>query len=556
MKTDERASAHRNPLTRTVMEREAIQADELRYNKFSIVFIQVFSVDRFDVSRLCTGGFSKIDNTIDGQIFITDELHESPVERYGVRGFDFSLSLDEPYPVTLSGHIFVEVSVFFNRTVSVTYRMVVDGDYCKCSGAISTDHLISLASLNMGAEHWSCDDDKKFSTINLDIADMRIENLYIDEHGRWLDKPVVLPETEVCGKGPYPEPTDIRIRDLYLEKEEKEQEKPEEQTARPENKKVDNFAEILRRYKLLIGRDQIFSETKDMNYVYVDVWEDVSHTGHLFASMKEPEIIDHIYRSHVKELVGLMSLYPYEWPYRTDESFDDVCGSNVAIDTDDLILVNPNICVVFGTYGLRGQDSPTDWEKHLRERKRYHVSWPEYLLILEMVLAKKYTITVALDLFLYNTLAVSSLRNARNVLEDNARRSLRVTKLLLQLDAVKYSRYVSHKIMFERTTRRLEVDRDVARLNDAMDKIDQSLFNISEMRKLKQSGMLNVVLGCISAASLFGILFQQVEVPFMQRLGLHEFSGHVGLGIVTFTLALIVFGSVMLIVFSLRNNKL
>ncbi len=489
--------------------------DELRYNKFAIVYIQIFSVDHFDVSQLA-GRFVEVDNSIDSQIFITDELHESPVKRYGVRGFDFSLSLDEPYPVTLSGHIFVEVSVFFGRTVSVTYRMVVDGDYCRCSEAISTDHLISLASMNMGAEHWSCDDDKKFSTINLDITDMRVEDLCIDECGRWLDVPVVLPGDEG----------------------------------------INNFVDIQRRYKRLIGRNQVFAQTKDMNYVYVDVWEDVAHTGGMFSAMKEPEIIDHIYRRHGKELTGLMSLYPYEWPYRTDECFDDVCGTNVAIDTDDLILVNPNMCVVFGTYGLRGGESPTDWEAHLRERKRYHVSWPEYLLILEMVLAKKYTINVALDLFLYNTIRVSSLRHARGVLEENARRVLRVTKLLLQLDAVKYSRYISHKIMFERTARRLEVERDIARLNDAMDKIDQSLLNISEMRKLKQSGMLNVVLGCISAASLFGVLFQQIEVPFIQRFGMHDFAGSVGLAIITFTLALIVFGSVMLIVFSLRNNKL
>ena len=498
------------------MEKKMPSADELRYNEFSIIYMQVFSVERFDVSQLCPGRFAEVDNSIDGQIFVTDELHGSPVRRYAVRGFDFGLSLAEPYPVTLSGHVFVEVSVFFERTVSVTYRMVVDGDYCRCSGAITTDHLISLASLNMGAEHWNCDDDKKFSTINLDVADVRIEGLCLDEHGQWLERPVVLPVREG----------------------------------------MNNFGEIQCRYKRFINRNQTSSGTKDMNYVYVDVWENVGHAGGLFSTMKEPEIIDHIFREHGKELTGLMSLYPYEWPYRTDECFDDVCGSNVAIDTDDLILVNPNVCVVFGTYGLRGKDSPTDWQTHLLERKRYHVSWPEYLLILEMVLAKKYTITAALDLFLHNTIRISSLRRARGVLEENARRVLEVTKLLLQLDAVKYSRYVSHKIMFERTACRLEVDRDVARLNDAMDKIDQSLFNISEMRKLKQSGMLNVVLGCISAASLFGILFQQIEVPFLQRFGLSDFAGSVGMFIITFTLALIVLSAVALIVLSLRNDKL
>ncbi len=76
------------------------------------------------------------------------------------------------------------------------------------------------------------------------------------------------------------------------------------------------------------------------------------------------------------------------------------------------------------------------------------------------------------------------------------------------------------------------------------------------MRKLKQSGMLNVVLGCISAASLFGILFQQIEVPFLQRFGLSDFAGSVGMFIITFTLALIVLSAVALIVLSLRNDKL
>ena len=113
------------------MEKKMPSADELRYNEFSIIYMQVFSVERFDVSQLCPGRFAEVDNSIDGQIFVTDELHGSPVRRYAVRGFDFGLSLAEPYPVTLSGHVFVEVSVFFERTVSVTYRMVVDGDYCR-----------------------------------------------------------------------------------------------------------------------------------------------------------------------------------------------------------------------------------------------------------------------------------------------------------------------------------------------------------------------------------------------------------------------------------------
>lgn len=84
-----------------------------------------------------------------------------------------------------------------------------------------------------------------------------------------------------------------------------------------------------------------------------------------------------------------MSLYPEEWPYRMDSSYEDICGKNIAIDTDDLVLANENMSLVIGTYGNRGKEAPTDWKKHLARRDRYHVSWPEYLVLVEILLAKK-----------------------------------------------------------------------------------------------------------------------------------------------------------------------
>ena len=89
-----------------------------------------------------------------------------------------------------------------------------------------------------------------------------------------------------------------------------------------------------------------------------------------------------------------MTLYPQERPYRTEESYNDVCGSNIAIDTDDLIILNSVMCMVFGTYGRRAAGSPTDWGDHLEIRKSHFVSWPEYMLILEMILAKKYKVII------------------------------------------------------------------------------------------------------------------------------------------------------------------
>ena len=56
-----------------------------------------------------------------------------------------------------------------------------------------------------------------------------------------------------------------------------------------------------------------------------------------------------------------MSLYPSEWLYRTDESSDDICGMNIALDTDDLVLTNQKVCVVFDAYGVKGDGGYTDW---------------------------------------------------------------------------------------------------------------------------------------------------------------------------------------------------
>lgn len=496
----------------------------LRYNSFSIVYMQVFSVERFDRSLVRSGFFEPKDpaDSVDRQIF----MDPSPVERYTARGFDFSLTVEKPedvrgiadgFPdrVRVEGRMAVDVSVFFGRTVSVTYRMVVDGKNCRRDGPVSTDCLISLSSLSMGAEHWSYDAGKKLSTINLDIPEMRIGDLYLDGAGGWLAAPVSLDGVPDCG-----------------------------------------FVEAQQRYKRMIAGSNGIPGLRDIHYVYVDVWEDVEHTGGLFREMTEPQIVSHIFHRHRPELIGLMSLYPYEWPYRAEECFGEVCGANVAIDTDDLILVNQNMCLVVGTYGLRGEEAPTNWRRHLEERAKYHVSWPEYLLVLEMVLARKYTVAAALDLFLgqAQTLCSQTVRRTRRAIECNARRGLELTELLLELDAVKYSRYVSHKLMFERTARRLEVDKETGRLNASMEKIDRSLFNISEMRKLRQTMTLNLVLGTITAASLLGILFNRVEMPFLHEIGMDRFSG-AGLYVILLVLALLVGSPLIIALNYFKNNK-
>lgn len=502
----------------------------LRYDGFSIVYMQIFYVgdsNDFDKGKdlkcLEKHPLIKRDNDpIDQQIFVFAESVKEPVKRYELEGFDIKIDLDDPYEASICGHVHVEMSVFFKKTVSLTYRLVVDGSICNSTNLLCTDHLITLASLNMGAEHWSCDEEGSPSNINLNFKGICVSNIPINANG---------------------DPIENTDKNSFIENTQ------------------DAFKQVSERYKTFIlkltktsKRKDRTSIIQDMNYVYVDIWESVKHHDSLFSELKEEHIISHIMEEHKREMVGLMTLYPAEWPYRTEESYEDVCGGNVAIDTDDLILVNQNICVVFGTYGLRGgKDSPTDWEEHLKERSHYHVSWPEYLLILEMVLAKKYTLAFANEVLLNSVLSDESFKNTQKAIEENATLNLNITKLLMSLDAVKYSKFMSHKIMFDRTRKRLNIDEDNDRLIAMMDKIDNSLNNIRDVRSLKQGTLLNIVLAGISVASLFQIIFMDLEIPFLNSLGFQ--SDRVGFGIIFITFFLIFIGLTTLFVFMVSNKR-
>lgn len=449
----------------------------LVYNKFSIVYMQTFGI-RECRRELFTGPFFTEDpNHIDKQIFIVERGRKAPVTRYKLPGFEFVLELENPYKVKIEGRMFVEMSVFLDRTVTLTYRMMVDGEVCSASFSLVTDHLIALVSLNLGAEHWSSDKTKTASNINLEEYSFSVRKLLLDENGNRLDVPG---ETLTDG---------------------------------------DVFGEVRERYKKAVLKGQQKLLYKDYNFTFIDIWEDVNtFDGSLQAISDEGDMISFIENRCKKELVGLMTQYPQEWPYRTEDSFDEVCGENIAIDTDDLVLVNTSICMVFGTYGRRGEGSSTDWEEHLKERARYHVCWPEYMLILEMVLAKKYTIAAVRDILLRSA-SSSTVKDARISIEQAALLGLEITHLLLRLDAVYYSKFMSHKIMFDRTIRRLEVEKDEQNLRMLMDKVDTSLSKLCDVKGVQQSATLNIFLAAISVASLLQVVFQDPEIPVFKLLG-------------------------------------
>lgn len=395
----------------------------------------------------------------------------------------------------------------------------------------------------------SCEDGASRTNINLE-GDFKVENLFFGELGEPLEEGVCLP----MGSGER------------------------------------GFGKIAVRYKRFIYRcctrlsKSLSGEEKakfrkslkttpvsivnDSRFAMVDLWEDIRHPlpdgTDLFSNdrpdkMTEAQIVSHIRDFHKPELIGLMTLYPGEWPYRDAEAYADVCGENIAIDTDDLVLVNSNMSIVLGTYGRRGDGQETagtvekkgvNWAEHLKERARYHVSWPEYLLILQMVLAKKYVIGRANDVLIDATLSASST-SSLDLIGQNAKLSMRLSRMVLQLDVVKYSKFASHKVMFDRTTRRLNLDNDLDRLNEMMSMVDSSLHNLSDFKSMKSDFVLNFILAIISVASTFELFFQQSEMPFLTYFGIQ--SSHLAAVVVMVVACVTIFGILLVISKTIRS---
>ncbi|MBO6095893.1 MAG: hypothetical protein J6P56_01085, partial [Bacteroidales bacterium] len=249
--------------------------------------------------------------------------------------------------------------------------------------------------------------------------------------------------------------------------------------------------------------------------------------------------------------IGLLSLYPEEWPYRDPEAYDEVCGQNIAIDTDDLVLAGSSLCVVIGTYGRRGAgEEGVNWVEHLKERAHYHVSWPEYLLILQMILAKKYVIGLATDQVILSTTDVEK-QSSEELIGKNAALSIRLTRMVTQLDVVKYSKYPSHKVMFDRTTERLGLEEDYERLSALMESVDNSLHNMSDYKSMRSEFLLNIILAIISVASTFELFFQEDEMPFLTYFGVE--SSRLAAVVVAIVAAITMFALLLVLTNSIRN---
>ena len=518
----------------------------LTYPGCSIVFIQTFSVHHTKEFFLPEGAerfIVPMEQEIEKQIF-----HGGDVRRYNLRDFDFTMPIvpapDEAIPpVTLKGRCHVEMNLFFGHTVSFTYRFLFDGKECRLSRPLVTDHLIAFLSNWLSAEFWSKEEGGDKTAIDYETH-FGVDAIWFGEDGTPLEEAEAIPH---LGTGRSFDAVALRYKNFIY----KCCTRFRKDTPRAERKK------LTRRWK-----SAPFTVNNDLRYAMVDVWENVQHRmedgtdlfendKHKPGYLTEAQIVDHIREEHKQELIGLLSLYPEEWPYRDPAAFDEVCGENIAIDTDDLVLAGSSLCVVIGTYGRRGAgESGVNWEEHLQERSHYHVSWPEYLLILQMILAKKYVIGLATDMVIAAT-ADAEKKSSEDLIGENAALSMRVTRMVTQLDVVKYSKFPSHKVMFDRTTARLALEEDYSRLKELMESVDASLHNISDYKSMRSEFFLNIVLAIISVASTFELFFQESEMPFLTFFGLQ--SNRLAAVLVAAVAAVTVFALLMVITNSVRS---
>lgn len=479
----------------------------------------------------------------------------SSVYRFSLKGFDFSVpirSTKVPH-VTLKGHANVEMSLFYGNTVSIAYKFYFDGytasilkgDTQEKTVAL-TDHIISFLSCHLGAEYWSAKSEEE-SSIDL-LKEFNVDRIWFDKNGKALpeDKPDSITWAESPDSCNYHDDGACSFHDGAENRTRCTFKKGQ----CPFNGEKRVFNNVMMRYKRYLYENctaykknctrrekkehcsyrKLFplSVSFDHHYAMVDIWGDVMHSAletkrDVFAEndvfkLSEPDIVTHIRDFHKPELIGLMTLYPSEWKFRDAEAFGHVCGESVAIDTDDLVLVGTHVATVIGTYDRRGEDScGNNWKAMARVKAKHHVAWPEYLMILQFILAKKVVISRMKDRIIDITKKIAE-RSTSKLLYENANFSLDLTRQILQLDVVKYAKFASHRVMYDRTLERLDVDRDIAEIHDMSDMLNSNLQNISNYRSMKSDSSLNWILALISVVSVSELMYQDSKLDFWETL--------------------------------------
>ena len=499
-------------------------SQKLVYPTFGVVFIQTFSIrhekEFFIPKKGKQSIITPLNRDIEEQIFILPK--DSPYEkdglgnvaRFSLRGFDFTLPIwfgkDQKTSEQLnyfSGRCHVEMNLFYGHLVSITYRFLFNNEdeYCKMTNPAETDHIITLLSTWLNGEHWNKDNEEQEARIDLH-ADFDVTSIWLDEDGNpLLEKTFIDNSPEELGR--CFDKVAVRYKRFIYNHCTRNKYRSQWLT----NKRVEQDIEWDKN-----------SVEDDSHYAMVDVGEDVMHWGprggNLFAGLKEDAVVHHIREEHKAELIGLLTLYPREWKYRDSSDYDEVCGGSIAIDTDDLVLAGSSVCLVLGTYGRRGEGKETDWENVLKETLReYQVRWPEYLLILQFLLARQYLLDYVSDQLVNATLEMEK-RSPERMLERSANLSVRLMRLLVQLDVVKFAKYPSHIVMYNRTAERLGIADSQERTDALISQMATGLNNIKDLQSARRENTTNLILAFVSVFSAFQLFYARPEMHFLEEL--------------------------------------
>ena len=495
---------------------------QLLYRNLGIVWIQVFSLDlpqQIDSTNFCKA----ITAEIDSQVF-DYRLLDRGLARFRLKGFDVSILLEDgPDKLTIAGSIHLEAAVFFNSTISITYRLVIseEAGFCHANRHLNSDDVIMLSGIPLGIDHSYPSNiaNKSPWGVTLKVPSFHVFNLHLNMQGVVVEDPLeIRGRNEVCH-------------------------------------------DVMARYKSFFARLGA-KETPglvDSKFTVIDIWENFSHEGKSnisFDDLSASDIMRHVEELHKSELMGLLTLYPFEWPYRDEKAFQRVCGENIAVDTDDLVLVSDNVGLIIGTYGLRGAESPTDWHGYLMERRSVdHVSWPECLHILEIAVAQRHTINSALYILHDTNLGAWSTTNHKSTIKRNSLLALSVGKTIINLNMVRISRYAAHKLLYKEISRRLGIKEDLETLITALDRVNTAIGNIDSVDEIKRSRIVRIFLAFITIVSILQVLFEESRIPILRELWGEPVSRIVaidvltlvGLGVVLLGGAAVTAGSIRLI---------
>lgn len=505
----------------------------LAFNSFSVVWSQIFTLEKkFDpVAFECRFPKDEDATRLDAELFENYNAQQNHLLRYMLPDLDVRLGLQPAEgsrdATLINGCVHVRAAIYFSRTVCISYRFMVDSRkaspditkrHCQTNHPLAIDDLINLAGAPVGSEHWQTYD--------------RSESSY-GVTGNIQSISVKIGEREICNQSAEKAPQGAvakALNKLFSHHQCLFSKRKDEKKAR---KRPDRSAP-----------EEVASVGKNSFYALVDVWEDVAHTHEPpFDAMTEKQVIEHIQQEHQKELIGLLTLYPTEWPFRRREHFNLVCGSNIGLDNDDLILLSGSICVIFGTYGRRDQvEEGVQWGSVLnRTRQVFHMSYQEYYFILDLIMAKRHAIRDAMNVTTNHLNSVSKEARQEGTIQSLCELFVNISQGVMELDILKHSRFEALRIQATQTELRLGIPEAYRDLTALLTRMDGAIKTIDSIREQKRRRHLSQLLLFISVAAILGVIFDEPEFALFRDL-LHwlKESGFVRLSSNEQTLALYV----------------